>query len=420
MLWASAYGGLVLGLARQHGADVPETEFGQLHKFLSEQLRSMGSDPGELSDFPLALYALAVAGRAEPAYCEKLYALHDKLSVENRALLALASLESGAPVFMSRELLTAKSNARHAYDDFDCSAREQAIRLLAWMRCVDSSPRVSRQAGEDPLIESLVTDLTREAQRGHWGTTQGDAWAMLALTEYTRTVEAGSKSTAGRLEWQGHSVPFQLEKGLSCFSTTFPLADSGNAPLMLYKEPGTRLFANVTLEARSPVAQQPRQDRGFGLQRRYERLDDDNRPWPLDQPGSSSQSSLRVGDRVLVTLRLAVREPARYVAVDDALPSILEAVNPEFKTQAARGSSTMANSYSEDGDYWVADFREIRKDRFLSFANRVSAGTYTLRYVARVRAAGAVTAPSAKVEEMYHPERYGLSETVAISSVPVE
>jgi uncharacterized protein YfaS (alpha-2-macroglobulin family) len=121
---------------------------------------------------------------------------------------------------------------------------------------------------------------------------------------------------------------------------------------------------------------------------------------------------LRVGDRVLVTLNLSVRDAARYVAVDDALPSILEAVNPEFKTQAAGPPASAAG----DDARWVSDFREIRKDRCLYFADWIGPGNYTLRYVARVRAAGKVTAPPAKVEKMYHPERCGLSGTQTVSS----
>jgi uncharacterized protein YfaS (alpha-2-macroglobulin family) len=140
------------------------------------------------------------------------------------------------------------------------------------------------------------------------------------------------------------------------------------------------------------------------LQRRYERLDDDNHPQDM--------RGLRVGDRVLVTLKLAVHEPARYVAVDDALPSIFEAVNPEFKTQTAGPAGASA---STDGE-WMSSFREIRKDRCLYFADRVGPGDYTIRYVARVRAAGTVTAPPAKIEEMYHPERYGLSGTQTVAS----
>src|SRR4029077_14903439 len=39
MLWASAYGGFVLALAQRHGVKVPESDFDQLTKYLSEQLR---------------------------------------------------------------------------------------------------------------------------------------------------------------------------------------------------------------------------------------------------------------------------------------------------------------------------------------------------------------------------------------------
>ena len=92
-------------------------------------------------------------------------------------------------------------------------------------------------------------------------------------------------------------------------------------------------------------------------------------------------------------------------------PPILEPIHATFKTQAARGWAE-----TEEADEWMADFREVRQDRFLSFANHVVPGRYLLRYLARVRAAGNVTAPCAKVEEMYHPDRYGLSEAQPLSS----
>jgi uncharacterized protein YfaS (alpha-2-macroglobulin family) len=431
MLWASAYGGLVLALAQHHGVEVPTSEFADLTKYLSEQLRFLGGNDADLSDFPLALYALALAGRPERAYCEKLYDLREKLSLENRALLALALAQSGGPAKMSHDLLSPKSNRRpYDYGDFGCRAREQAVRLLACIACsrfnapVGSQTPVTKPVAnatqDDQLaIDNLEADLMHEQRHGHWDTTQGDAWAVLALTEYSRTVDITLRETQGELAWQGKSVSFHLDKATNCFSLTLPLANTEDAPLILHNSSGTRLFTRVTLEARTPVAQQPRQDRGFSLQRAYERLDDDNHPWPLLETAAQSQPAasirpipLRVGDRVLVTLRLSLREPARYVAVDDALPSILEVVNSEFKTQAARGDSS-------EGGYWMADFHELRKDRYLSFANYLPTGNYTMRYIARVRAAGQVTAPSAKVEEMYHPDRYGLSETQPLASEPL-
>jgi hypothetical protein len=132
--------------------------------------------------------------------------------------------------------------------------------------------------------------------------------------------------------------------------------------------------------------------------------------------GDGTLSDLKepqVGDRVLVTLDVEVRRPANYLVVDDPLPAIFEALNPAFKSQETRAGDKL-------GTPWMSDYTELREDRALFFADHIFAGDYTIRYLARVRAAGTATAPSAKVEEMYHPERFGLTETTQLTSVPLK
>ena len=398
MLWASAYGGMVLALAQRHGVSVPKNEFASLLNYLSAQLRSPTEEDDDLSDECLGLYALALAGKAEPGYQEKLYSLRGKLSAEDRALLALAIAENQGPREMVDDLIGAGSPARSGDEGrFGCPARAEAIRLLAW---IQYSP-------EAATVDRLVSDLLREQKQAHWETTQGNAWGLLALTEYARQVEAKLQPAEGQLQYAGQSVSFQLNDRTNVFSQSFSITNVADASLLVLTASTNRLYTTVTLEARPPETPQPRQDRGFSLQRRYDRLDDDNQP---QGPGN-----WHVGDRVLVTLRLTVREPARYVVIDDALPAVLEAINPEFRTQAARSGGAPG----EEGSWWPSDFREIRQDRCLSFADSVAPGTYVLQYLARVRAAGTVTAPSAKVEEMYHPERCGLTETQTLVSEPL-
>jgi uncharacterized protein YfaS (alpha-2-macroglobulin family) len=396
-LWGSAYGGLVLALANRHGIEVPQDELGRLMDYLSAQLRAAGAGLTSVEEAPLALYALSVAGRPEPAYHELLFARRARLSPEDRALVALAVSESEGPAEMARELLSTNLLARE-YDErrFDCSARERAIRLLAW----------TRFKADDPRVEGLAQDLMNEQEQAHWGTTQGDAWGLLALAEHARRVEGAPQPAEGRLVWGDRAIPFTLSAGTNVFTTNLPFARPGDAPLVLMSASGKRLYTSLTLEARPPLARQPRQDHGFGLTRAYQRLDDEGHPQALD--------GLRVGDRVLVTLRLSVRDSARYVAIDDALPSTFEAVNPEFVNQGAHAQP------GQQGGDWAADFRELRKDRALSFADWVAPGNYELRYLARVRAAGTVAAPSAKVEAMYHPNWYGLTESETITSKPME
>ena len=402
MLWGSAYGGMVLALAARHGGAVPHESLDKLTGYLSSELRGLAGGDAGLSDRCLALYALALAGRAEPAYHETMFEKREMLSQEDRALLALSVLESQGPAAMADELLKPRPARASRPDDwFGCAARATAIRLLAW----------THHRPADPIVDQLVADLMGGQQQAHWTTTQGNAWALLALTEYASRVETTLHAAEGSLAWGSQVVPFKLDKNAAVFEHTFALTpESVRLPLLLTNTTRSRLFTQLKLEARAKTALQPRQDRGFSLQRTYARLDDDNQPRDLE--------GLRVGDRVLVTLRLNTRQPAHYLAMDDALPSLFEAINPEFKTQQTKPGS--AASPSDAWSDWFSNFRELRADRALFFANHLGAGSYVLHYLARVRAAGKVTAPSAKVEEMYHPERFGLTESVTIEAKPLE
>ena len=114
---------------------------------------------------------------------------------------------------------------------------------------------------------------------------------------------------------------------------------------------------------------------------------------------------------VVVTLRVEAHERAEWVAIEDPLPAVLEAVTPEFKSDQTRGAATAT---ARSG--WWADHRELRQDRMLYFRNHLPEGTHVIRYLARVRAAGDATAPSTKVEAMYEPERVGLSGSVRVKA----
>jgi uncharacterized protein YfaS (alpha-2-macroglobulin family) len=400
MLWASAYGGLVLALADRQGAEVPEREFGALMAYLSAQLRSSPTNHAALSDCCLAAYALALAGRAEPAYHEKLFEHRARLSAEDCALLALAIQESAGPDAMIATLLQpAAARQTNAGAAFACPARAAALQLLA---LVHHRP-------EDRAVDTLVNRLMQERTQGHWTTTQGDAWAILALTDYATRVESQLPPAQGTLSWGGESVPFDFGDETCVLQRTFTLRpDRAQLPLTLTNRPKSRLFAVIAVAARAPAGRQPRQDQGLSLQRTYARLDPQNQPHDLQ--------GLRVGDRVLVTLRLDLAKSASFVVIDDPLPSVFEAVNPEFKSQQVSRGARQAVDGEADSDYWESDWRELRTDRALFFANAVAPGSYTLRYLARVRAAGAVTAPSAKAEEMYDPQRYGLSGSQQVTS----
>ena len=159
------------------------------------------------------------------------------------------------------------------------------------------------------------------------------------------------------------------------------------------------------MNVRSKLIEQPRQEQGYALTRRYAKLDDSGHLAAAD--------NLRVGDRVLVTLDVETRRRATYVALEDRLPSVLAPINPAFKSQEVIAGESLGNE-------WVSDYHELRQDRAVFFVDLLHPGRYTLRYLARVVSAGEVIAPCARIEEMYHPERFGTTETLRVSAQSLE
>lgn len=423
MLWGSAYASLALTHARAQGHAVPAEDYERLMKWMSEQLRGT-ADMKSLDDLRqrcLVVYALALAGRAEPAYHTLLFDKRADLTEEDRALLALAILERrsgasplpattrGTPAAPTRQSdegvastmvdeLLAAPKARSADDEswFWSPARSVALQLLCWTRYRTKSPQT------DALAEQLF-ELRRG---GHWWTTQGNVWSLLAMGDYLARTERDNRATSAHLSWGGEKSTLKLgakaETKAQAFLTS---ATNAREPLTLSAAKGGKLYSEVRVESYPPLREQPAQDRGYSLSRRYAKVEDDGT--------LSDANQLRVGDRVLITLTLEVRQRATYVAVEDPLPAVFEAVNPTFKTQQMRAGENL-------GADWLSDYRELREDRALFFADSVFPGRYTIRYLARVVSAGSATAPSAKIEEMYHPERCGLTASQRITTLPLQ
>lgn len=398
MLWGSAYGAIGLTLAKKQGFAVPDAEYKRLLKYLSEQLRGTAKDVTGygLSDRCLAVYSLALAGAAEPAYHDVLFQKRAKLSAEDRALVALAVIESKGPKQMIEELLRGPAtDAAYVEQWFGSLARENALYLLAWTLYQPKNPRV----------DQLATELFGRRANGHWGTTQSNAWSSIALAAYLRQVETGPRESAGTVSWGTATNRFALSDLGPSASATFPIdRKTVQTPITVAKTGGV-VFAEATVNARSRLVDQPRQDQGYSVARRYAKLDDAGRLTPADK--------LRVGDRVLVTLDIEARRRATYVALEDRLPTVLAPINPAFKSQEVLAGESL-------GTEWVSDYHELREDRAVFFVDLLNPGRYTVRYLARVVSAGEVIAPAAKIEEMYHPERFGTTETLRVSAEALE
>ena len=414
ILWGSAYGGMVLALAQKSGAKLPEDRLNKLWKYLSSELRNTAKidNAYDLSQRCLASYTLAIAGASEDSYLNLLFEKQEKLPVEARSLLALAMQESasGDPEKAESKVLANRvpTLLTEIPDSPDSGVRWYrksygvATQLMAW------SKFDVENANTETTIQKLLA-LRREGPRG-WGSTYANAWPLLALATHTEangTALANAKCiiTFGD---QKREVTFSKDPASKEFVFDFD-GDQRDTALTITMKDKAKLFAHVDITSQPKIMAFNAENHGFTINRTYQEIQTD---------GSLSEATdLMVGDLVLVTLNMNLPEKTEnYLAIDDPLPSIFEAVNPDFKTASAQKAPYGNGEWRRLHTH----HKELRTDRALFFADYVySEGDYSLQYLARVVASGEVTAPPAKIEAMYEPSRYGLSATKRISAKPL-
>lgn len=219
------------------------------------------------------------------------------------------------------------------------------------------------------------------------------------MSEHAKVAD-GRAAVVGRLRVGDRTLPLPTGRALVRVSTPLTAKDVA-AGVTLEREGAGPLWVEATVSGRRRVdaATVAAEDRGFSVRRVYERLDENDQRSPADR--------LTVGDRVLVTLELDIPEAAEWVAVDDPVPSILEAAVERFVSPIGTDDPT---------EGWRSDHVEVRGDRRRVFLDSLGEGRHRIRYLARVRAAGVAVAGPVTVEAMYQPERRGHSAGVRLGA----
>lgn len=388
--WATAYGGMALILAKQNGANVPDSAIEGVTKYLAESLRKPNKDKYSYwhSDMECrALYVLAMAGKPQHAYHNKFYDTREKLGESSRAFLALAIHLSGGDKTQAETLLN--ESVKVDPDSYWMRYRANTpAYLLAWS--------IIKPNGEEAplMLEKLLAQ--RNAQ-GHWYTTWVNGWSLHAMAAYARNVEPTRPDSTITLHLASGTKTIKLNNERPVQSMRISLEDAQN----LQASADNKAYVRVVVSSKPEIAPSgPVGNDGLAIKRRYERITPEGKTEPLVNP--------KVGDLVLVTLDITFAEELDYVSIDDSLPSTFEAINEEFESQA---------SYFKNKKNWRISYSELRDDRALFFLNRSWRGqTDSITYLARITAEGEVHAPPAKVEAMYDPSKYALSGANMIKS----
>ncbi|MBT8036498.1 MAG: hypothetical protein KJO21_03035 [Verrucomicrobiae bacterium] len=397
--WASSYGGLGLLLARKHGAQVPESAINQLTQWLAESLKTNAEpDPSQHRQWDFesrtrALYVLALAGKPEIALQNKWLDAQQQLSPTARAFLALAINTSGGNPASATALLS-NTQPRTKNNHWMRYHTDHAMNVFAWSEIAPNDERV---------YTAMQNMLAERNPYGHWRTTWCNAWALQAMSSFARHVENDRQPSTLQLVSNGETQTITLDQNSPTRTVRIPLQPG----IKLVASSNNRAYANLQLSAKPKLQPTgPWGNNGLSITRRYEQLLANGSVKNMDQP--------QIGDLIKISLDITFPEALNYVVIEDRLPSLFEVVNNDFASQRSQFNTNSDNA-------WRIAHKELRSDRASFFINRSwHQGTQTISYLARVTSAGTATAPAAKVEAMYDPERLALSDSKKLTTLQLK
>ena len=235
---------------------------------------------------------------------------------------------------------------------------------------------------DDARIPAFVTALldARDAETRHWGTTEANAHALLALGAFYRHAPPAAGAPELTISVDGHddALPIRRAKRLTGCGEAV-VSNRGAAPAFIYAS---------TLALGDP-ARMGAEANGLAVARRYLRSDG----------AEADLAKLVRGELLIAELTLTAPERTTYadLVIEELLPACFE---PDATPVTAD-----AYPWAKAGPAWELR-RELRDDRVLGFSRRfaLDAGaSVVFRYAVRVVSAGTFVLPGPSVEAMYAP-----------------
>ncbi len=264
---------------------------------------------------------------------------------------------------------------------------------------------------ESDLIPKLVKGLLNHRKAGRWGSTQENAFVLLALDKYFNKYESVTPDFVARV-WLGEKYAGDHTfKGRSTDYSQIDvpmqfLADLKEGNLTVSKEGAGRLYFRLGMQYAPDDLRPPPMDQGFTVNRTYEYVEDDGDV----KKDADGVWHFKAGKKVRA--RVTMVAPARryHVALVDPIPAGIEPMNPALAVTGTIPQDPNAQKNADPYWYWHSTWYEhqnMRDERVEAFSSLVWEGVHEYVYTARATTPGTFIVPPPKAEEMYSPEVFG-------------
>jgi hypothetical protein len=229
----------------------------------------------------------------------------------------------------------------------------------------------------------MMVGVAMRQQRGHWGTTTGNAWGTIAVRKFMAAypAEAIAGVTTASLGSASVSRPWPLLEPQRSFSLPLPAAAT---PLVMRQAGGAGPWAFVRVKAAVPLTQP--------LMAGYKMTKQVSVVQGL-VPGRYTR-----GDVIKVTISVEASAERNWVVINDPVPSGATVIG------SLGGQSEMLNAQAGTAEGVSPNWIERGQGSWRAYYGWVPRGSFTISYVMRLNASGKFSLPATRVEAMYSPE----------------
>ncbi|HUH83076.1 MAG TPA: alpha-2-macroglobulin family protein [Stellaceae bacterium] len=388
--------------AKAAGYEVEKPLADGITSALQQSLRSdypyllVGED---LAERTWALVALAQAGAADAGYAAELARHSQQMTLEGRAEVMRALTLSGQapPAVLASltkdlwpDVVFRLVNGKEAYGGLQADAlRASPLLLPSEARSIAEVIRATSGIGPDQRRRLMVKALVASAGPQGWGSTNANAEAFLALSEYFATSSGGTarKATLARGSEQ-RALTLDAAEPIVRFNELHP-----DALVVTASAPGEPLglLADTRYLATADGSNVAASAEGFVVNEAVQKLEA-GQPVSLDQP--AKRLEFAVGDVVEQQLELINPEERHQVAVVIPLAAGMEPLNPGLATAPPEAKPSHAPSLEPTYVAFLDDSVEY-------FYETLPKGTFDFAFRSRATVPGRFIQPAASAEMMY-------------------
>lgn len=367
-------------------------------------------DNWKLNEMAFMHYVLAQIGEADPGRMSTLYDVRERLGNYGKALLAMALAQVEADDARVGVLLddlrgAVNESATGAWwqeDEVDWQTLNTDLRSTAIV--LDAFATL---APDETFLPAVVRWLMNARQAATWSSTQENAWAIIALTDWM----AASGELEGAYTWNaalnggtigaGDVTAENLAKRVELTTAVADLLrDEANTLTLARDNDSGALYYTAHLRYNVDALAVQALDRGIVVDRTFRMADDEG--------NVSTVSSAAVGDVISVTVTVIAPTDLHQVRVDVPIPAGAEILDPNLNTMPQYDDNGNLIQVSR-WDQWNPTWLDYQNEKVSLFQTYLPAGTWMYTFQMRATVAGEFRVLPAYAEMMYFTETWGRS-----------